>query len=39
VPRYRITAIERFLVRVSYEIEAPNEEAAKAKFRAGEVPH
>jgi hypothetical protein len=39
MPLFRIKAIERFLVRVSYELDAPTEEAAKGKIRAGEVPY
>jgi hypothetical protein len=39
MPLFRIEAIERFLVRVSYEVVEPTEDAAKSKIRAGEVPY
>lgn len=37
MPRYRIEALEKFVVRTVYVVEAANAQLAEAKCRAGEV--
>lgn len=37
MPRYRVEALEKFIVRTEYVVEAANSQQAEAKCRAGEV--
>jgi hypothetical protein len=37
MPRYRVEALEKFVVRTFYEVEAPDVEEAEALCKAGEV--
>ena len=37
MPRYRVEALEKFVVRTEYVVEAANAQQAEAKCRAGEV--
>jgi hypothetical protein len=37
MPRYRVEALEKFVVRTFYHVEAADEEEAEALCKAGEV--
>ncbi len=37
MPRFRVEALEKFVVRTFYHVEAANEEEAEALCEAGEV--
>lgn len=37
MPRYRVEALEKFVVRTVYVVEAANAQQAEAQCRAGEV--
>lgn len=37
MPRYRVEALEKFIVRTVYHVEAADEEEAEALCKAGEV--
>ncbi len=37
MPRYRVEALEKFIVRTVYHVEAADEEEAEALCRTGEV--
>jgi hypothetical protein len=39
MPRYRVEALEKFLVRTIYYVDAVNEQEAVRQCKAGDVPY